>query len=139
MSERISFTVPLTPPGVNHYVKHTRTGRHYTTGEAGAFKDAVAIYAKGQYVQAKRFTVNIQVQFAKGQKGDVDGFPKLVMDGLADCGVFRDKQGKRVSDAHVKRMCVEILDRERTEQGWTWIEVEAQAAFRVKAETYGHR
>ena len=121
----INFTVPLVPPGVNHYVKHTRSGRHYVTGEAQAFKDAVAIFARGQFVQAKRFAVTIQIILGKGDKGDWDNFPKLVCDGLSYAGVFRDLKGNRVSDAHVKDGRV-ILDCDsRPTKGETQITVEA--------------
>jgi len=117
----IEFTVPLVPPTVNHYIKHTRSGKHYVTGEAQAFKDAVAIFARGQFVKAKKFAVTIRIVFGKGDRGDWDNFPKLVCDGLACAGVFRDLKGKRVSDAHVKDGRV-ILDCDsRPEQGETHI------------------
>jgi crossover junction endodeoxyribonuclease RusA len=125
MSDRISFTVPLSPPSVNHYAKHTRTGRHYRTGEADAYKSAVAACAAGKFVQAKRFTVAIDVVLAKGQRGDVDNFPKLVLDGLADCGALRDLKGKRISDAHVRALHVTVDDDSRPDEGYTRIVVEA--------------
>lgn len=121
----LKFTVPLVPPGVNHYVKHTRSGRHYVTAEASAFKQAVAIYARGRSVQGKSFSVTLMIVLGKGDRGDVDGFPKLVLDGMADCGIFEDRKGKRVSDAYVRDLRV-ILDCDaRPEHGSTEITVEA--------------
>ena len=122
--ERLDFTVRLTPPSVNHYVKHFRNGGHVKTGEAQAFKDAVAIYAKGGYVVGKTFSVTMKVVLAEKQKGDVDNFPKLVLDGLADAGVFRNKKGERISDAHVRHMTVYVQTDERPERGYTEIRVE---------------
>lgn len=126
MPNALKFTVPLTPPDVNHYVRHTRKGGHYVTREATAFKQAVAVYAKGGFVQAKHFYIAIRVTLAKKQKGDVDGFPKLVLDGLADCGAFRDKNGKRVSDAYVRGLYIFVDSTARPAEGYTEIVVEPQ-------------
>ena len=84
----ISFTVPLEPPTVNHYVKHTRSGRHYKTSEAEAFLMAVKVYAKQQQVRAKSYHVAFTVFQGKGSKGDVDNYSKCVLDGLVDAGVI---------------------------------------------------
>lgn len=100
----VSFTVPLTPPSVNHYVKHTRTGRHYITAEGKAFKQAVAIFARGESVTAKRYALEVTVYFGKGQKGDGDNLWKCIGDGLKEAGVIR-------SDAAVKRWVLD-LDRD---------------------------
>lgn len=113
----ISFTVPLTPPGVNNYVKHTRAGRHYVTADARAFKDAVVILARGQSVIGRDFEVEAIVYLGHKQKGDVDNFGKLILDALADAGVFQKANLRRplvtpteLSDAHVSDL---ILRRRR--------------------------
>jgi len=92
VSDEIHITVPMTPPGVNHYVKHTRTGRHYVTAEAGAFKTALALVARGRWIMGKSFEVEAFVYLGSGQKGDVDGFSKLLLDGLQEAGVFRSER-----------------------------------------------
>ena len=104
----VRIVVPLTPPGVNHYVKHTRSGRHYVTGEATAFKKTLALCAIGKVAVGKQFAVEATVYMAAKQKGDVDGFGKLILDGLADAGVFYKVNrkmpydtGNHLSDAHV--------------------------------------
>ena len=99
MSE-ISFTVPLVPPSVNHYVKHTRSGRHYVTKEAIAFKEATAIFARGKSISAKRYQVEIGVFLARGQRGDGDNFGKCILDSLVAAGVIH-------SDAAVKKLTIE--------------------------------
>ena len=108
VSQKISFTVPLVPPGVNHYVKHTRSGRHYVTKEAIAFKETLAICARGFAVIGRRFQVEAIIYLGHKGKGDVDGFAKLILDGLAKAGVFQKANGRRplvtpcqMSDAHV--------------------------------------
>ena len=121
----ITFTVPLVPPDLNHYVRHTRNGRHYVTKEALAFKATLAIYAHGEFVQAKSFAVQILVVLGKEKRGDVDGFQKLVLDGLADAGVFRGMKGNRLSDAHVDDLHSKRDRKERPDEGRTVITVEA--------------
>ncbi len=99
----ICFSVPLVPPTVNHYVKHTRAGAHYLTREATAFKDAVALFSGNRAVSGKEFAVTITVYRAHGDRGDIDNYPKCVLDGLKG-HVFK-------SDAMVKRLTV-ILERD---------------------------
>lgn len=85
----LSFTVPLTPPSVNRYVRHTRSGRHYVSKEALAFKQAVAIFAKGRSVEAKLYQLDIHIFYGKGERGDLDNRAKCVLDGLQDAGVIK--------------------------------------------------
>ena len=121
----ISFTVPLVPPDLNHYVRHTRDGRHYVTKESLAFKATLATCARGESIQANSFAVRILVVLGKGERGDVDGFPKLVLDGLADAGVFRGPKGNRLSDAYVDDLHCKRDRKERPDEGRTVISVEA--------------
>ena len=121
----ISFTVPLIPPSVNHYVKHTRTGRSYITAEALAFKQALGVYSGSKMVRGKEFAVFIEVVLPKGKSGDVDNFPKLVLDGLAECGIFRNRNWERVSDAHVRQLSVKVDAKSRPDEGRTVISVSA--------------
>ena len=107
----LTITVPLTPPSVNNYVRHTRDGRHYITKEAKAFLEAVEIFSKCQTVDAEAYLVEVKVYLGKDEKGDLDNFQKCVLDGLARAGVIH-------SDAAVTRIEAEkFRDREnpRTE------------------------
>lgn len=98
----VSFTVPLVPPNLNHYkVPIWKQRRFAVTAPAAAFKNAVAIFSQGANVMAKYFIVEATVYLGRKQKGDVDGFGKLILDALADACVFRDLDGKSMSDAHV--------------------------------------
>jgi Holliday junction resolvase RusA-like endonuclease len=125
MREAVSFIVPLVPPSVNHYKVRFRNGNTVVTAEALAFKQAIALYARGGSVCAKTFVVRIKVVLPKKARGDVDNFPKLCMDGMADAGVFRDLKGKRVSDARVRRLVVDLDSDWRPDEGRTIITVEA--------------
>jgi Holliday junction resolvase RusA-like endonuclease len=99
MLTSIRFSVPLIPPSVNHY-KGTHRGRYFVRDEATAFKHAVALCAQGQQIDAKRVAINITLFLGKGDRGDVDNYPKCVLDGLKGCVVK--------SDASFKRMTVEL-------------------------------
>lgn len=99
--EPLTFTVPLVPPSVNHYWKHTRAGRHYVTREGRAYKEAVAICARGRQVRAKRYALEAVIYLGYGQRGDGDNFWKAIADGLVEAGVIH-------SDAAVKRWVLEI-------------------------------
>jgi crossover junction endodeoxyribonuclease RusA len=93
----VFIELPLLPPTVNHYVKHTRTGRHYVTGEAKAFKEAIALASRGRTLEFKYYTVAIGIGLGPGEKGDIDNFAKVCLDGLRDALVI-------TTDARVTRL-----------------------------------
>lgn len=84
----LAIIVPLVPPSVNHYVKHTRAGRHYVTAEGRAYKEAVALFARGQSLRAKRYELEAAIYLGHGQRGDGDNFWKVIADGLVEAGVI---------------------------------------------------
>lgn len=109
--EKVSFTVPLVPPSVNHYKMRTRKGVTFVSKEAKAFKEAVAIYGRGLHVEAEAYHVTTRIFLGVGQRGDVDNFLKCALDGLAAAHIIR-------SDAAVQKITAEkFRDREnpRTE------------------------
>jgi crossover junction endodeoxyribonuclease RusA len=99
--KRLEITVPLVPPSVNHYVKHTRDGRHYVTAAAKAYKQAIAIYSRGKRVLAKQYKVKVVIYLGHRQRGDIDNFLKVVNDGLEEAGVIH-------SDGAIRSLAVEI-------------------------------
>ena len=84
----ITFTVPLVPPSVNHYVKHTKTGGHYRTRAADAFMEGIWVHSGRRKMRAKAYSVEAVIYLGKGQKGDTDNFAKVIGDGLAKAGVI---------------------------------------------------
>ena len=90
----ILFDVPLTPPSANHYKvptsRFTSDGRriHKISDEAKAWFDALAIMAKGRELTGKTFCVEFCVYRAKGEKGDLDNYAKLILDGLVKARVL---------------------------------------------------
>lgn len=97
----ISFTVPLIPPSVNDYVRHTRAGSHYRTAEAKAWDEAVAVCAMGRRIRAQAYCVSVVVYLGKGDRGDADNFLKCVCDGAVKAGVI-DTDAK-VAEVHLTK------------------------------------
>lgn len=77
----------MIPPSVNHYVKHTRAGRHYKTKEANDFAFTLAVLSKGS-VQAEAYRLEVFVYLGAKQKGDGDNFFKVVADALVTARVI---------------------------------------------------
>lgn len=100
----VCFTVPLTPPSVNHYKRPCKyigkDGNLHSgfklTKEAKAFKAAVAIFARGRTVDPMtererrnvRYRVEVHVYLGLRQRLDADNCGKLLCDGLQDAGVI---------------------------------------------------
>ena len=103
----LSFTVPATPPSVNHYKQpYIRHGRihYYVKSEAQMFKLMVRDAAAGRTVapvtdrerNKVRYGLSVRVVLGAGQRGYGDNFFKCIADGLVDAGVIH-------SDARVSR------------------------------------
>ena len=98
---QVSFTVPLVPPSVNHYKKPRMGGRgYYIADEALAFFKAVAIFGRGQTVEAESYEVGLQIFLGKRGKGDADNFAKVCLDGLVRAGIIR-------TDAGIQKLTIE--------------------------------
>lgn len=103
---QIDFTVPLVPPSVNHYVKHTRDGRHYVTKEAKAFKEAVwACSPRGRrkFKRTQEYFADLWIFLGKGQRLDADNGPKCVFDGLKEAGLIHSDAKIKDYGVHIRR------------------------------------
>ena len=113
----IKFTVPVIPPSVNHYIQHTRSGIHYRTDEAESFAALVAISAgawRGRRLEAEE--VDLFINLGPGQRGDLDNFPKVVLDSLVRCGVIRSDA--TITELNVRKARAEVASTEITVRGW---------------------
>lgn len=125
MNTVVSFIVPnLTPPSTNHYKKPvTRRDKQgnprlsFTlTPEAKAFRDAVAIFARGDSVTPDsererkkcKYFVRVDVYLGPKQRLDADNAGKVALDALQNAGVLH-------SDAYVHecRLLVHKFQRDR--------------------------
>ena len=136
----VCFTVPhLVPPSGNHYKSPTMyTGKDgyahrgfKVTAEAKAYKDAVAIFARGRTVapatarerKAVKYRVGVHVVLGARARLDCDNSAKVALDALQAAGVIH-------SDANVLE-CVLSIDRDdrenpRTEFFVSRLELEAE-------------
>ncbi|HLJ26542.1 MAG TPA: hypothetical protein VKY85_07515 [Candidatus Angelobacter sp.] len=104
--DELHLLIPGTPPNLNHYVRHTRNGSHYKTDASKRFVSDVAVMLKNRFVIGQAFQVDAVIYLGPKQKGDVDGFGKVLLDALAATWVFRRRIPKGahlqvLSDAHV--------------------------------------
>ena len=105
IENEVAFTVPhLTPPSGNHYKKPTiYTGKDgyahrgfKVTPEAKAFKDAVAIFARGRTVAPAtkkerdqvRYRIGVHVVLGPKARLDCDNSAKVAVDALQAAGVI---------------------------------------------------
>jgi crossover junction endodeoxyribonuclease RusA len=102
----LDFCVPLLPPSVNHYVKHTRDGWHYVTGEAKAFKAAIPICARHRITRHEWYTVEIYVNLGPKKKLDLDNCTKVILDGLVEGGQIHSDAAVTLLVLHKKRVDV---------------------------------
>lgn len=117
----IIFTVPFTPPSVNHYKKpvalRTRNGiikSYARTPEADRYLQAVAIFARGQSLSPStpaerkkvRYELTCTVFLGEGERGDGDNFFKCIADGLTGAGVIH-------SDARIRSWHIDVEDEDR--------------------------
>ncbi len=117
----IILEMPFTPPSVNHYKKpitlRTTNGPRLSfalTEEAKAFRDAVAIVARGQTLIPEtaaernkiRYALVVTVFLGEGERGDADNYWKCIADSLVKAGVIH-------SDARVRSWHIEVEDQER--------------------------
>lgn len=125
----IEFKIPMLPPSVNHYIQHKAEGVHVKSAEAKAFERDFPIFSRGLFVTGDYFAVSFVFFPGPKQKGDVDNRNKVLLDCIAKAGMLRDKKGKELSDAWVKKLSVTIYDSkdDRTLGPLTLVTIEAMA------------
>jgi Holliday junction resolvase RusA-like endonuclease len=107
----MTITVPLLPPSANHY----KRGNYSPTAETIAFRDAVALLARGQQVRPGPYRIKLSFTLPPKAKGDLDNFLKVAIDSCTRAGVID-------SDAKVTRIEAE---KSRGASAQTKITVEA--------------
>lgn len=116
MTNSLRIEIPLIPPTVNHYKKpavNRRTGQKFMvlTKQAKAFKEAIAIFARGETVAPEteserrkvKYSLNATVYLGYRQRGDGDNFWKCLADGLQEAGVIHSDAAVSVWSIAVKR------------------------------------
>ncbi len=121
---RVVIRVPLIPPSVNLYKRPRGLLKRgfYVTPEAQAFKDAVAIFARGASVNSKYYGVHLvfHIPTRTFLSGDLDNRFKVVLDALTDARVI-------VDDRYIVRLHADKCPIDATtakfNQGDAWTEI----------------
>ena len=87
----LGFCVPLIPPSVNHYVKHTHTS-HYVTEEAKAVQRQLR-FSLNKQVPHEYYAIEIYVNLAKGQKVELRESSKVILNRLVEGGADSFRRG----------------------------------------------
>jgi len=104
MGAELRIMVPLVPPSVNMYVRHTRSGRHYVTAEGRSFKEAVVLlYRRAGRLDTRRYELEATVYLGRAQRGDGDNFWKVIADGLVEAGAIHSDAAVTDWIMHVRR------------------------------------
>jgi Holliday junction resolvase RusA-like endonuclease len=108
----VTIRIPLLPASVNHYVEHKAQGVHVKSAVAKGFEKSFPLFTRGQFVMSSsgRFAATLRFTLGPKDRADVDNLNKQPLDCAAKAGMLRDGKGRELSDAHVKRLTVEILD-----------------------------
>lgn len=123
----LTFTIPMLPPGFNHYVEHPTQGVHVKSAAAKAWERDFPLFSRGQFITGKRFAATLRFTFGPGDRGDVDNFNKLPLDCCAKAGMLRNHKGDWLSDAWIKRLVVDILDSEEDRKRGPQTEITLEA------------
>lgn len=118
----ITLTIDWTPPSVNHYKEPTskklRDGNRVKSWklspEAKAFRDIIALKARGRSITPEtkkerdqvRYALYVTIYLGAGERGDGDNFWKCIADSLQKAGVIH-------SDARVRRWHLDVEDCDR--------------------------
>lgn len=107
MSDWLEIALPY-PPSVNHYWRHTRSGKHYISEKGRAFRaETVKICQQFDPFIGPVQTV-LQVYYPDKRSRDPDNLEKALWDGLKAGGLIEDDNNqilvdKRTITAGVKK------------------------------------
>lgn len=103
MSEWLEIALPY-PPSVNHYWRHTRSGRHYISAEGKAFRAEVLKICRlfDPFVGAVK--IKIEVFYPDNRERDPDNIQKALFDSLVSSGLIEDDNRKIIKDYRVISM-----------------------------------
>lgn len=140
--DRLQFHLPMLPPSVNHYVTHTSNA---ATGKVIHRKNDIAVAyeasfmamlparIRGCFVLAEFFSITLRIVPAPRAKGDIDNYPKMVLDCIAKAGMLRRPTSSAIypheecGDSRIKSLHVYLDDTEedRKHGPELWVTIEA--------------
>lgn len=103
MSDWLEISLPY-PPSVNHYWRHTRSGRHYISERGRAFKKSAVEICKQFDPFSGPVKMQIIIYYPDNRRRDPDNCHKVLFDSLVDSGLIQDDSNKIIKDYRVVSM-----------------------------------
>ena len=103
MSDYLELALPY-PPSVNHYWRHTRSGKHYISAEGKAFRVDVLKICRlfDPFVGAVK--IKMEVFYPDKRERDPDNLQKALFDALTASRLIKDDNNKIIKDYRVVGM-----------------------------------
>ena len=103
MSDYLELALPY-PPSVNHYWRHTRSGKHYISAEGKAFQVEVLKICRLFDPFAGAVKIKMEVFYPDKRERDPDNLQKALFDALTASGLIKDDNNKIIKDYRVVGM-----------------------------------
>ena len=103
MSDYLELALPY-PPSVNHYWRHTRSGKHYISAEGKAFRAEVLEICRLFDPFAGAVKIKMEVFYPDRRERDPDNLQKALFDALTASGLIKDDNNKIIKDYRVVGM-----------------------------------
>lgn len=103
MSDWLEIALPY-PPSVNHYWRHTKSGKHYISEKGRAFRAEVLKICKQFDAFKGKVKMQIEVYYPDNRPRDPDNLQKALFDALTASGLIKDDNNKIIKDYRVVGM-----------------------------------
>lgn len=103
MSDWLEIALPY-PPSVNHYWRHTRSGKHYISKEGKTFRQEVLKISKQFTPFNGAVRIEMEVYYPDERPRDPDNIQKALFDSLVASGLIQDDNRKINKDYRVISM-----------------------------------
>lgn len=97
MSDWLEICLPY-PPSVNHYWRHTKTGRHYISEAGRKFKAKATEICQQFDPFVGPVAICLDVYYPDNRNRDPDNINKGLFDSLVSAGLIEDDNNKIVVD-----------------------------------------
>ena len=101
MSDWLEIVLPY-PPSVNHYWRHTRSGRHYISEAGRKFKAQAVEICKQFDPFVGAVAICLDVYYPDKRNRDPDNLFKVCRDSFVSAGLIEDDNNKIVQDLRIK-------------------------------------
>ncbi|TYA25077.1 RusA family crossover junction endodeoxyribonuclease [Aggregatibacter actinomycetemcomitans] len=101
MSDWLEICLPY-PPSVNHYWRHTRSGRHYMSEAGRKFKAQAVEICKQFDPFFGAVAICLDVYYPDNRNRDPDNLFKVLCDSFVSSGLIEDDNNKIIPDLRIR-------------------------------------